>query len=106
MQGAKKACNEFGNGWSVKVVRDGSLVCTLNSVWWNENCNTCDNWRLVVWKDGAHEWPAGHSGYYGIQISTMAGRYYGGHQPCKEKDNFPLCGEWTTHPGKYKAICH
>ena len=87
------------------MVRDGSVVCTLNSLHWSSNCNKCDTWRLVVWKDGAHERGPGYGGYNGIQISTKAGRYYGGHDPCMTGNNFPFCGEWSTHPGKYKAVC-
>ena len=101
---AAQACNDFGNGWSVNVVRDGALICTLNSVTWKNNCNTCDTWRMVVWKNGAHEYAADQNyNYDGIHLSTTAGKYYGGHENCHlgHLDNFPLCGEWGQPSGKY-----
>jgi len=101
-QAAEKACQAFGNGWSVNVVRDGSLVCTLNSLEWRKNCNNCETWRLVVWKEGAHEETAGYSAYNGIHFSTIAGKYYGGYDPCMVGDHFPLCGEWSS--GKYRVL--
>ena len=81
-------------------MRDGALVCTLNSLAWKKNCKGCDVWRMVVWKDGAHERPAGYPHYHGIQFSTQAGMYYGGHNPCTNGDNFELCGEWPHNFGK------
>ena len=77
-----------------------SLVCT-KGIQWNSNCNNCDTWRLLVWEDGGHEYEPG-SNYNGVQISTEAGKYYGGHSPCTSGDNFPLCGEWDL--GKYKPF--
>ncbi len=86
------------------MVREGSLVCTLNSLAWGNNCNKCSTWRLVVWKDGAHEYEAGSNNYDGVQLSTKVGNYYGGHEICAHGDNFPLCGEWGYSSGKYKVI--
>ena len=57
---------------------------------------------MVVWKEGSHDESAGYTGYNGIDFSTMAGKYYGGHQPCNQWDNFPLCGVWST--GKYREL--
>lgn len=75
-------------------MRDGALVCTINSRSWGNNCDKCDKWRLVVWKNGAHEREAGHSIYNGITFSTKAGYFYAAHDPCANGDNFPLCGIW------------
>ena len=103
-QGAEKACREFGIGWSVSVVRDGSLVCTRSPYTWVNNCHTWETWRLVVWKDGAHEFDAGGSRYDGIPVSSKSGKYYGGHEPCEIADNFPLRGQWGHILGKFKPI--
>ena len=75
-------------------MRDDALVCTLNSLSWYSYCNNCDTWRLLVWKDGGHAHEAGYIHFQGITVSTKAGKYYGGLDPCAWGDNFPLCGEW------------
>ena len=99
---AEQACNEFGTGWNVSIVRDGALICTLNAVTWGDNCNDCNTWRLVVWKNGAHEYDAGSHEYDGIEVSTKAGEYYGGHDRCSHLGPFPLCGQWGQVSGKFK----
>ena len=83
---------------------DGALICTLNSVDWGSNCNKCDTWRMLVWQNGAHEHEQGYSSYNSLRVSTKAGKYYGGHNPCRYEDNFPLCGEWGKPSGKYRVI--
>merc|ERR1712080_104324 len=92
----------------VYIVTDGSLVCVVNSKLnqyrnctncqhWFNNCATCDKWRLIVWKNGAHEHPEDKrykDRYNGKNLSTEAGKFYGGHDPCTfNGDDFRFCGE-------------
>ena len=61
----------------------------------SKNCNSCDDWRLVVWEDGSSEYGQEYGPY-----TTKAGKYYGGHSPCELGDNYPLCGVWENIIGK------
>ena len=85
------ACQNFGDDWSVSKVTRRSLVCTINGRGWTNNCDTCSQWRLVVWEDGGFEYDS-----YGkfSSMSTVAGKYYAAHDPCDMDDNYPLCGSW------------
>lgn len=100
-QSARAACKQFGAAWSVDKVTDGSLVCTKDDTRWENNCDTCNTWRLIVWKDGGIEYTKGTSWYNArakaskFHFTTKAGKYYAGHDPCVGRtDNFPLCGNW------------
>ena len=86
---ARIHCTRFGAEWGVDKETSGSIVCTRNGVRWNSNCNSCDTWRLIVFKSGSDEYGTG-------SMSTAAGSYYGGHSPCTGGDNFPLCGYWPN----------
>ena len=55
-------------------VVDGSIICTKTSA--RDNCNDCNNWRLIVWKDGASE-------IQNITSVTWTGYYFCGRSPCK-----------------------
>ena len=90
---ANITCQSFGPDWSVVRIQSKALVCTKDGLSWAENCNDCTTWRLIVWQDGGCEsdllcqqWPT---------ISTVAGRYYGGHLPCS-LDNHQYCGVWGS----------
>ena len=94
------------------MVRDGALTCRPGGHGQHSmgnNCAVgCNEFRLVVWKDGAHEQEAGYPGYKGIQLSTKAGFYYGGHVQIDgrcilDADNLPLCGRWGES-GKFEQI--
>ena len=93
------ACRNFVGNWDVAKVTDGALVCTLYGVGWGSNCNSCSKWRLLVWEDGGFEYNDGEHGY--TSPSTVAGKYYGGHQPCVVTDNHQLCGTWTMKRKAY-----
>lgn len=93
--GATRACQNFGNGWSVARTTNKALVCTKNSVSWHANCNSCETWRLLVWKSGGYEF-YDNDQYHGYLVSTVPGRYYGGRQPCAHGDNHQFCGKWVT----------
>ena len=98
MNDARIACTEFGSGWNVAKVSVGALVCTNAGYQAGDNCyNLCHNWRLLVWEDGADD--IGKWMSEGKSYSTKAGKYYGGHTPCNEEDNFPTCGQWTDTIG-------
>ena len=48
---------------------------------------------MLVWEDGGFE----HNKGFILQPDdppTVAGKYYGGHQPCTYGNNYPLCGDW------------
>ena len=48
-----------------------------------------------MWEDGATEFKKGEDTFYDEnKFSTKAGKYYGGHKPCKKGDNYPICGVW------------
>ena len=70
------------------------MICTKGSRKWDNNCDTCSTWRLIVWEDGGSEYDKGS--IFDYQASTVAGKYYGGHDPCgaKNSDTFPICGDW------------
>ena len=36
--------------------------------------------------------------HFNFTLSTKAGKYYGGHNPCEPGNNYPLCGDWQN-PG-------
>jgi len=88
-EGAEKACKAIG--WNVKWRSDSSLVCTKGGVSAGNDCNKCDTWRLMVWKDGGRDQAHGGKTY-----STKAGHSYGGHSPCKVGWNLPNCNwKWA-----------
>ena len=85
---ATKACKALG--WSVKWTSDKSLICTAPGRRAGHDCDKCDTWRLLVWTDGGTDISSAGQTYH-----TKAGRWYGGHQPCKGGWNLPLCdGAW------------
>ena len=84
---AKVNCQLFGSEWDVAHETSGSIVCTKNGIGWGNNCDSCDTWRLLVFKKGSDEHGTGSK-------STHTGSYYGGHSPCGTGDNLPLCGNW------------
>ena len=116
VKAARKACQNFGEGWVVGKVSDGALVCTKAGRTYQSNCAwgpkrkyceaadllirqelrdcgvECDTWRLVVWDDGSNEYKLDENN---PRYSTKAGKYYGGHLPCKPGDNYQLCGDWN-----------
>ena len=92
LEGAKAACSSIGSNWKVTRTTEGSLVCS--TVPWSENCNDCDSWRLLVWRDGACEISA-HDTYSKCKsAATKAGHFYCGYKPCKGGD-LTHGGIWT-----------
>ena len=92
-EGAKQACMRMG--WSVKWESDSSLICTKGDVYYGSNCNKCDTWRLMVWKDGGSDMSQGGETY-----ATKAGHSYGGHSPCMPGWNLPDCNKnWASLEG-------
>jgi len=89
---ANSTCQNFGPDWSVDRIKSNALVCTKRGVIWSDNCNDCTTWRMIVWQDGGFA----DDTYNGQSISTVAGKYYGGHLPCKDLDNFQECGVWGS----------
>ena len=81
IESARRACVLFGSDWKVVKEGSGSLVCSKGNTGVGANCNSCDTWRVVVWKDGS---PDPH--YDSKTYSTFAGYYYGGHDPCSTED--------------------
>ncbi len=98
---AEQACTEFGNGWSVEKVIEGALICTKDSLHWGQSCTDCEKWRLLVWEDGADEFP-NDQGVTHDPYSTNIGKYYGGHPTCQNENDLPLCGVWKY--GKYNTL--
>ena len=50
---------------------------------------------MLVWEHGAFEHDKGADATWDkLTISTMPGKYYGGHSPCAVNANYPLCGTW------------
>ena len=50
---------------------------------------------MLVWEDGGFE----HNEGFILQPndpSTVAGKYYGGHEPCEMGNNYQLCGDWIS----------
>lgn len=79
---ARLYCETLGSEWSVKHVDvKGSLYCLKGTTPTGSDCNSCDTYRIVVWKDGAGE-TMNDSGSY--PFNTVAGTVYGGHKPCKK----------------------
>ena len=100
---AMQACTNMG--WTVKWTSAKSLVCTKGSVAKGDNCNKCDTWRLLVWKDGGTDMSPDGQTY-----KTKAGRSYGGHSPCKGGWNLPECdtkwGNQIGHSGNLPLGMH
>jgi len=73
---------------------------------WTSNCDSCSVWRMLVWADGGFEHDKGDA-RQSDDPSTVAGKYYGGHEPCEYGNNYPLCGDWistvTTEESTTKA---
>ena len=86
---ARRACKSFGSDWKVDKESSGALICTKGSKGAGDNCDACDTWRLVVWKDGSKD-PKCDSYTY----TTYAGYYYGGHEPCVCGDNLRQGNLW------------
>ena len=53
---------------------------------------------MLVWEDGGYEYNKGtQQGLYQTDDpSTVAGKFYGGHEPCEIGNNYPLCGDWIS----------
>ena len=79
---ARAYCSALGSDWSVQYtdISGGSLYCLKDGTITNSNCNDCDTYRIVVWKDGGGE-TKHDSGSYPFQ--TKAGNVYSGHDPCR-----------------------
>ena len=92
---AKIACQNFGNDWNVDHTTDRALVCTKDNTRWTSNCDSCSVWRMLVWADGGFEHDKGDA-RQSDDPSTVAGKYYGGHEPCEYGNNYPLCGAWIS----------
>jgi len=89
--GAIDACDSMG--WTVGWIHDVSLICTAPGTSHDDDCNSCDTWRLLVWEDGGRDRIHGGEKYY-----TKAGRAYGGHSPCKQGWSLQSCpGTWTQN---------
>ena len=85
---ATKACKTMG--WTVGWIGDKSLICTAPGISYDNDCNSCETWRLLVWEDGGRDRLHG-----GEKYNTKAGRSYGGHNPCKEGWSLVQChGSW------------
>ena len=77
-------------GWQVAASNPaGSVVCTAPGYDEYANCEECGIYNIVVWEDGAGD-PLCPGGL----CSTLAGRVYGGHDPCECGDNLRYCGTW------------
>ena len=50
---------------------------------------------MLVWADGGFEHDKGDA-RQPDDPSTVAGKYYGGHEPCEMGNNYQLCGDWIT----------
>jgi len=89
--GAIGACDAMG--WIVGWINDAALICTAPGTSHDDDCNSCDTWRLLVWEDGGRDRIHGGEKYY-----TKAGRAYGGHSPCKQGWSLQACpGTWTKN---------
>ena len=87
LQDARDECKSIGPEWDIAKETAGSLVCTKDGLHWNDSCNSCETWRLLVFESGSDEHGLG-------SISTEADAFYGGHSPCENGDNFQHCGQW------------
>ena len=50
---------------------------------------------MLVWADGGFEHDKSDS-RQPDDPATVAGKYYGGHEPCNYGNNYPLCGDWIS----------
>ena len=89
---ARRACLSYGSDWKVDKEGSGALICTKGSVSSGNNCNNCDTWRLIVWKDGS-PMPF-HCADYTDPVSTVAGYYYRALDPCECGDNYGQGHRW------------
>lgn len=90
-EAARQYCE--GKGWYVVGVyaSEGTLVCTIDGRFAENNCDTCDVYNIYVWKDGAPEHFCPPDGF---TYSTKAGQIRGGHIPCGCGDTLYTCGSW------------
>lgn len=78
-QGARNYCARM-SGWSVAYEDEprGSLYCLKDGTGTGSNCNNCDSYRILVWKNGGGETKHDAGSY---PFTTTAGRIYGSHNP-------------------------
>merc|ERR1719323_1213106 len=100
---AKRYCDRM-RGWYTAYVNHhkGVLYCLKRGVATNSNCNRCNTYRILVWKNGGGEEKhcAGRYGY-----NTKAGYIYPAHvKPCAcrshrglETTLGPPCGKWSSN---------
>jgi hypothetical protein len=89
-------CSEVASAWCAAkgwVVADsspypGNIICTLPGVAEDENCSGCGEYNIVVWESGSGD------RFCPVTYTTVAGKYYCGHDPCECGDNLVLCGSW------------
>ena len=62
---AKVMCRSFGSEWGIARETTGSILCTKNGKGAYYDCDSCDTWRLLVFKSGSDEYGTG-------SISTKA----------------------------------
>jgi hypothetical protein len=89
LAGAQAYCNSLGGpGWHVQYTNDpeGYLICTTAGVVEGQDCNACDTYRVVVYKNNPHSFSCGNP------TTMQAGKVYGGHNPCACGDNHINCG--------------
>ena len=92
-EAAQTACESFGYGWKITRTTPGSVVCSTVS--FDKNCQDCNSWRLLVWKDGACDRLRSSKCRFN---STKAGKYYCGYDPCESGD-LVYGGMWGNSDG-------
>ena len=79
---AEAYCNSLGSTWSIGYTDagGGSLYCLKDGTTSDSNCDSCDTYRIVVWKDGGGETKHDTTSY---PFNTIAGNVYSAHTtPC------------------------
>ena len=79
---AESYCGSLGSTWSIGYTDagGGSLYCLKDGTTSDSNCDSCDTYRIVVWKDGGGETKHDTTSY---PFNTIAGNVYSAHTtPC------------------------
>jgi len=80
---AKSHCDSLGGNWYIAYINHqrGSLYCLRRGTGTGSNCNNCNTYRIVVWKNGGGEYK--HCPIGGQRYATSAGYVYPSHvRPC------------------------
>jgi len=109
-ESAKAHCDSLGNSWQMVYTnrKKGVMYCLKKGTSSGSNCNQCNTYRIIVWKDGGGE-EKHCSGRY--SYNTKAGYVYPAHvSPCRcdapsrfDKTLGKACYKWNAGGGYTEA---